>query len=823
MTTTPAHPLLQGDHFRITPVTPRVVRLEWSPTGDFEDRPSVFALHRDLRDDTVTVAETATGVRVANEYYVLDYDRGEFSANGLSLAVQGGVSAYHSIWRYQQDLSVPAHRTARREGRSHRPLDGNLGGATRTLDEADGAVDLDPGVNSTVGYAVIDDSDSMVFEADGSLTARCAPKDSIDLYVFAAGHDHVGAVQDLFALSGPQPLVPRWALGNWWSRYHRYTEESYLELLDRFDAEGVPFSVAVIDMDWHLTEVDPQYGSGWTGYTWNRDLFPNPERFQHTLHDRGMKVTLNDHPADGVRACEDLYSQVAAAMGREADGAPVEFDVTDPQFMDVYLSVLHRRLEEQGTDFWWLDWQSGPYSKVPGVDPLWVLNHRQFEDTREQTGDGIILSRYAGPGSHRYPVGFSGDSVITWESLAFQPQMTAAAANIGYGWWSHDIGGHMGGYRDPELAMRWLQFGVFSPILRLHSSSSRFTMKEPWTFPEPARSVMVEQLRLRHRLVPYLHAMNRRAHVEGRSVVEPTYFVEPSRGAYEFRDQYQFGSELLVAPIVRPADRVTGLAAADVYLPEGRFTDVVTGISYRGGRPVRMHRGPESIPVLLHAGGVLPLVAPQESLDLRTALPALQVLVAGGADGSFTLDEEAAPGEWTQTEFALDTSAGSFAITPGAGTAERRSTWELTLLGFGDITEDGLSAEGAQIEEVRTDAGRVHVRLVIDAAADADPSTYRSNGMNDTPATIVLHGQGLCTTGSGDVMGRVEKILQDAHIGYLLKDRIFDLLTEDGAAALSTLSALGELKDPFIGEVTDFGRPSPALIDALTEVLHAEQ
>ena len=103
--------------------------------------------------------------------------------------------------------------------------------------------------------------------------------------------------------------------GNWWSRYFPYTAEEYLALMDRFDEEGVPFSVAVLDMDWHPVEgVDPAYGSGWTGYSWNRDLFPDPEGFLGALHERGMRSTLNLHPADGVRAFEDAYEEMAAAL-----------------------------------------------------------------------------------------------------------------------------------------------------------------------------------------------------------------------------------------------------------------------------------------------------------------------------------------------------------------------------------------------------------------------------------------------------------------------------------------------------------------------------
>ena len=206
--------------------------------------------------------------------------------------MRGGVSSYHSVWRYGED--------------GH-----DLGGTARTLDLADGAIPLEPGVVSREGFAVLDDSRSMVFESDGWVAPRDGSR--TDLYVFAYGHDYRAAVQALYAVSGPTPVLPRFALGNWWSRFHRYTADSYAALLDRFAAEDIPFSVAVLDMDWHVTDVDPSLGSGWTGYTWNRDLFPDPAAFIASLHERGLRLTLNVHPADGVRAHEDAYPAMAAS------------------------------------------------------------------------------------------------------------------------------------------------------------------------------------------------------------------------------------------------------------------------------------------------------------------------------------------------------------------------------------------------------------------------------------------------------------------------------------------------------------------------------
>jgi hypothetical protein len=439
--------------------------------------------------------------------------------------------------------------------------------------------------------------------------------------------------------------LPRWALGNWWSRYHPYSDESYLALMDRFKEERIPFSVAVIDMDWHrVGSVPPEFGNGWTGYSWEPTLFPDPAAFLSALHERGLRTTLNLHPADGVRAFEDAYPAMARAMGVDPGSEqPISFDPIDPAFIQAYFRELHHPLEAQGVDFWWIDWQQGRSSGVPGVDPLWVLNHFHHLDAARDGGPGMTFSRYAGPGSHRYAVGFSGDAVVSWASLAFQPEFTATAANIGYGWWSHDIGGHTRGVRDDELATRWVQFGVFSPIMRLHSANNPFIRKEPWVFPPEHRAAMDDALRFRHRMVPYLHTMNHRA-AAGVPLVRPMYHLEPRRReAYGVPNQYAFGSELVVAPITSPRDASSLRGSVRVWLPDGPWTDIFTDAVYQGGRTVEMHRTDASIPVLLRAGGILPLDAGPD-LDATRNPTALEVLVAPAASGELVLAEDAEDG-----------------------------------------------------------------------------------------------------------------------------------------------------------------------------------
>ena len=655
--------VVRGEKYRITVLTDGLLRLEYAEDGVFEDRASAFALHRQQPVPDFSVRESGHALEIITDRLHLTYDRGPFTTSGLSVQVRGNISSYHSVWRYGQPAA-------------------DLGGTARTLDMADGRIPLEPGVASRVGYAVLDDSRTLLLEADGWVAPR--PPGRTDLYVFGYGHDYADAVQAFYAVSGHPPLVPRWALGNWWSRYHRYTAAGYRELIERFRAEGLPFAVSVIDMDWHLVDVDPTHGSGWTGYTWNRDLFPDPAGFLEWLHANGLRVTLNVHPADGVRAFEDAYPAMAAALGRDPGSTePIPFDVTDGDFLAAYFEVLHRELERQGVDFWWLDWQSGPHSRVIGIDPLWMLNHFHFLDS-SRAGAGLTFSRYAGPGSHRYPVGFSGDAVISWASLDFQPEFTATAANIGYGWWSHDIGGHMFGAKDDELTARWVQFGTFSPILRLHSGSNPFIHKEPWTLEPAARAVTDSYLRLRHRLVPYLHTMNYLA-TQGTPLVRPMYWMDPGRGeAYEVPHQYLFGTELIVVPVTAPADPISRLGATTAWLPPGDWTDIRTGQRYTGDRELVLHRELADIPVLGRAGAIVPLDAAPVPGNDPVNPEALEILVVPGADGAFDLIEDDGRGAVVTTPVRYDDASGTLTVGPATGAVgclPATRSWSATIPG----------------------------------------------------------------------------------------------------------------------------------------------
>lgn len=795
---------LQGEHWRIGLITESLIRLEWSDSGEFEDRATLMAVDRAFLPSGAvdyTTGERDGMLVVETPALRLTYDRKPFSKEGLTIVVKGVPDSQFNTWHYGDDPK------------------GNLGGTARTLDEADGAIPLGQGVISRDGWAVLDDSASNVFvtaDADGNLPdgvvayggIGVAPRDhrETDIYFFGYGRRYREAVHDFQKLSGPAPLLPRFALGNWWSRYYRYSQDEYLDLMDRFKAEGIPFTTSVIDMDWHLVDdVDPRFGSGWTGYTWNRKLFPDHRAFLEGLHDRGLKTTLNVHPRDGIRAFEEPYAKAAATVGVDAEAQePVEFDLTNPRFVRAYFD-MHHDLETEGVDFWWLDWQQGGVTRQPGLDPLWVLNHLHYLDSGRDGRWPLTFSRFAGPGSQRYPVGFSGDTVVTWKSLKFQPYFTATASNIGYGWWSHDIGGHMFGYRDEELEARWYQLGVFSPINRLHSTCSPFSGKEPWNFHEPVRSAMVDVLRLRQALMPYLYTMNWRAAMDGDPIVEPMYWANPNLGeSYEVPDEFRFGTELVVAPVVDPMDKASMRGKADAWLPQGDWFDFFDGRRYvaadPAGRRLAVWRTIDRIPVFAKAGGIVPMQSDPLS-DMTVNPRALDVVIFPGADGSFAMREDsgefrevcadAAAAQESATavtamtwqwddgrspQFVIEAPTGNTSVVP-----ERRD-WTLIFRGVARSAMQVIVGGEAWDKD-----------LVGTTVVDYDAETLSlSVKLYDVPSSSriqVLFPQGLALAES-PTEADCERILFDAQMLYTTKEHAMAQISRYGVAAIPGLRTL---------------------------------
>ncbi len=604
---------------RFTVLTERLIRLEFDHAGGFEDRASQTMWYRQRPVPAFAATNEDGCLIIETSAFVLTYVVGQsFTLDSLAIRVK----ATETVW-HPGDVDT-----------------GNLKGTTRTLDLKHGHAPLNDGLISRSGWALLDDSRTLLLNDATFLEQRAGQ--GVDWYFFAYGHDYKAGLRDYCAVSGAAPLIPRWILGNWWSRYWAYTQAELTALITDAEAHGIPLSVCIIDMDWHLTKTG-NTSSGWTGYTWNRDLFPDPQGFMDFLHSKGLRTAMNLHPAEGVHPHEEQYPEMARRMGLDpATEKPVEFDITDPTFVQAYFEVLHHPYEAMGVDFWWVDWQQGQSCKIPTLDPLWLINHLHFQDAgRNPSKRPFIFSRWGNEGHQRYPIGFSGDSFMTWETLRYEAYMTPTASNVAYGWWSHDIGGHISGAGDPELFARWVQFGALSPILRIHSAKGYFYDQRPWVFENAeVRETLRDAMQLRHALIPYLYTMAWRAHRDSLPLLLPMYYEYPeAEAAYHCPGQYLFGTELIAAPFTAPTDPVTGLSRQVVWLPEGDWYNALTGEYYAGDRWVALYGLLKEIPLFAKAGALLPLGAPTGwgGIDNPSEL---HLHAYAGADGAFSLYED---------------------------------------------------------------------------------------------------------------------------------------------------------------------------------------
>ena len=668
---------------RFTVLTPRLIRMEWAEDGIFEDRASLGIVNRKLPVPPFKVKRTSKRVTITTSALTLTYEgNAEFEAGNLSVGFlmpdpNSRKGTKKVVWRPGMDDS------------------GNLLGTTRTLDGFDyidpkpsGQFTRDPfdkGVASRDGWAVIDESTRHLFAKTDSnwqyWVAERPEGKRIDWYLFAYGHDYLNAVTDFTKIAGKVPIPPKYALGYWWCRYWLYSDYELTDLAKHFRDFSIPADVMIIDMDWHETwrmgkrskEENRDYAGqhkGWTGYTWKKELFPNPGNLLEELHRYGFKTSLNLHPASGIQNFEEPYERfVKDYLSRTKD-----YDIVDPYspfrmdqeaWADAYFNSVLHPMEKMGVDFWWLDWQQFRTSKyVKGLSNTFWLNHtfwhdmlRRSSNTPDDAPRPMIYHRWGGIGSHRYQVGFSGDTYATWKVLGYLPWFTATAANVAYGYWGHDIGGHMQpkgvNFTDPELYTRWLQNGVFMPIFKTHSTKNMSMEKRFWVFPDHF-DPMRDAVRLRYTISPYIYKAAREAYDSGISICRPLYYYYPEESlAYETREEYFFGDDIIATVIANPSDKVTGLATRDLWFPGGcNWYDASTGKLYAGGTSTTASYTISENPWFVREGAIISMTSPDIKSLQEQNNEQWFFLVPGEGKGSTELYEDDGVSQNYATAFA---------------------------------------------------------------------------------------------------------------------------------------------------------------------------
>ena len=653
-----AKAVVTSGNARFTVLTPQLIRMEWSADGQFEDRATLTFVNRETPVPEFKVRESRSKLTITTPALTLTYlKNGKFSDKNLKAVFT--LNGKEVVW-------TPGMENPQ-----------NLLGTTRTLDGADGSKLQEPmeqGILSRAGWSLIDDSQRHVLTPDGSeweewVEAR-PEGDRQDLYLFAYGHDYKQALADYALVAGRAPMPPKYTLGYWWSRYWQYSDNEFVDLVNKLKSMDVPIDVLIVDMDWHETwglrksnSPKDEYGQriGWTGYTWQKELFPSPANFLKWTENEELKVALNLHPASGIQPYEAVYDDFTKEYGWSEKGKSVPFKIDERKWADAYFKTVLEPMERNGVDFWWLDWQQWKESKyTPGLSNTFWLNHTFFNHAERQNPGlrPFIYHRWGGLGSHRYPLAFSGDTYATWPMLAYLPYFTATASNVNYGWWGHDIGGHMfhktQKATDPELYTRWLQYGVFTPIFKTHSTKDPRIERCIWCFPDHM-FLMRDAIRLRYTLAPYIYNAARENYDTGVGMCRPMYYDYPeSDKAYETPEQFMFGNDILATTITQPVDSITGLAPRTIWFPEGTWFDCATGSMYEGGRTEELHYTLAENPHYAKAGSIIPM-NPATVKNLQQPCDTLVLTFIPGGDGQLRHYEDDGMSQQYKTNYAVTT------------------------------------------------------------------------------------------------------------------------------------------------------------------------
>ncbi len=538
----------------------------------------------------------------------------------------------------------------------------------------DGLLDRD-------GWRLLDDTRSAVWTAGGWVAPRAAGGDVEDGYLFAYGHNYTGALHTLAQLTGPAPLLPRSTFGVWYSDYTPYSSADIENsIYPEFTKNNVPLDTLSLDTDWKAP-------NNWNGWEWNGKLFPDPTAFLSWAHDHGIDVTLNLHSSiddndPKLAQAQKIAKGSLASSSCSAGPCKVwdwsEVDQAESNF------ALQQSFQKQGVSFWWLDWCcDASIVSMPGVTPDAFIDHLYAQEMVNQGQRGFVLARIgasngqpdavypAGPWSgHTTGIAFTGDAWGTWNTLAGEVALTPAESTIGEPYVSDDIGSFLGppptqsGADPPDLYDRWVQFGTFQPILRLHSNNED---RLPWQYPQPVQGITEDFLRLRQALIPYTYTLAAQAHRTGLPMTQPLYLDYPNlSAAYAHPDEYLYGSDMVVAPVTSPGS----VATTTVWLPPGRWVDYFTGATFTGPLTTTVSDPLSRMPVFVRAGGIVPEQSSSGSGSSGSS-GRLTIEAFSGSTGTFSLYGDSGSGlGYTRGQYSETPITDSLGPTSGGtGTA----------------------------------------------------------------------------------------------------------------------------------------------------------
>ena len=602
--------IFKGQKYRITVLSDVLIRFEYSETGTFNDYPTIQVLNRNFGETpNISVKQDDKFLNIQNNYFILEYSKEKpFEAGKLVPDSNMRVSLVGTdkVWYYN-------HPEVR-----------NFKGAAYSFDMDKHGFKVEKGLYSTDGFATINDTGNPVFVADGSVKKN--PSDGIDIYLFIYRKDFGKALKSYFELTGYPGLIPRYALGVWWNKNEEYNENDVENLIENFDKSEVPISSILLGKSWNKVGVK--------NYEFDREKFPNVEKLIKDMHDKKIYLGVGLNTDYGFKDTDSFYNKAKEITNSKDSTIP--FNVYNTELLNEFYNSVIDPLLDLGVDYFWLD--ENKKDKISAF----MLTHFTFMNySRKDTRRGLVMARNSLIASHRYPVMFSGNTKVSWKTLRYLPFYNSMSANIGLSWWSHDIGGYEGGIEDKELYTRYVQLGVYSPVFRFASKAGHYYKREPWKWDNNTKTIVRSYTRMRHKLIPYIYTEAYKYYKLGMPLIQPIYYRNPE--VYDeplYKNEYYFGTELLVAPITTPKDSIMNRVVHKIFLPEGIWYDIKTGKKFPGGRYVTFYKD-EDYPVYARSGAIIP-IARLDKDNINDVHPPkeLEIQVFPGCSNSYNLYED---------------------------------------------------------------------------------------------------------------------------------------------------------------------------------------
>ena len=611
---TPNTCVFRGRKYRISILSDSLIRFEYNEDGKFNDYPTLFASNRSFSEPKLHVVEDNEIIEIKNDKFTIEYHK-EKSYIGSSMVPDANLKVILNeggkTWYFN-------HPEAR-----------NMKGTAYSLDGASSTA-LGKGLFSLDGFSSIDDSKTPILNEAGNILLPA--ENIIDTYLFVYNNNFGVGLKDYFNLTSLPPLIPRYALGVWWAKNEPYDELGIKNLINSFKKNEIPFSVLLLG---EYARTKNQYSE--LSYSLDKNIFPNTIALSNFLHANKIFFGLNIK-TDGVLSIEEEHHNDFVSLYSVDSDKNIPINVFDSAIMNGYLKGIITPLLNKGIDMLWVD-----DNKQEHAFRNFIMNYYLFNNFNSSAMKrNMILSRNFGFVPHKYSVLYSGNTKISWKTLATLPEFNSSASNIGVSWWSHDIGGFSGGTEDPELYMRYIQLGVFSPILRLSSQGGKYYKREPWRWDAKTSGIVIDYLQLRHKLIPYLYAEAKKYSSYGTTLVQPLYYKYPQ--TYDeplYRNEYYFGSELFVSPITNEKDSIMNRVVHRLFLPSGIWYDFKTGKKFTGGRRYVTFFKDEDYPVFAKTGAIVPMaVLDKNDLNNTFAPKKLEIHIFPGRSNTYKLYED---------------------------------------------------------------------------------------------------------------------------------------------------------------------------------------